>query len=70
VFYGHATVYFIVEFDKEVAASKGMHVGKLMASSRRKVSLADAVHVAHANKILRVSCPLPRKVWMPLLYLL
>jgi hypothetical protein len=35
------------------AASKGMNVGKLLASWRRKVSLA--VHVAHADNILRGS---------------
>jgi hypothetical protein len=33
------------------AASKGMHVGKLLASWRRKISLA--VHVAYADNVLR-----------------
>jgi hypothetical protein len=36
---------------KQTAASKDMHVGKLLASWRRNVSLA--VHVAHADNILR-----------------
>jgi hypothetical protein len=36
---------------EQAAASKGMHVGKLLASWRRKVSLA--VHVAHADNVLR-----------------
>jgi hypothetical protein len=47
---GHATA-FLTELVKQTAASKGMHVGKLLASWRRKVSLA--VHVAHANNVLR-----------------
>jgi hypothetical protein len=47
---GHATAV-LTELAKQVAASKGMHVGKLLASWRRKVSLA--VHVAHADKVLR-----------------
>jgi hypothetical protein len=33
------------------AASKGMHVGKLLDSWIRKVSIA--VHVAHADNVLR-----------------
>jgi hypothetical protein len=48
---GHATA-FLTELAKRVAASeKGMHVGKLLASWHRKVSLA--VHVAHADNFLR-----------------
>jgi hypothetical protein len=47
---GHATA-FLPELAKQAAASKGMHVDKLLASWRRKVSLA--VHVAHADKVLR-----------------
>jgi hypothetical protein len=47
---GHATA-FLTELAKEAAASKGMHVGKLLASWRQKVSLAD--HVAHADNVLR-----------------
>ena len=47
---GHATA-FLMELAKQPAASKGMHVGKLLASWRRKVSLA--VHVAHADNVLR-----------------
>jgi predicted nucleotide-binding protein len=42
---------FLTELAKHTAASKGMHVGKLLASWRRKVSLA--VHVAHPDNILR-----------------
>jgi hypothetical protein len=45
---GHATA-LLTEQAKH--AAKGMHVGKLLASWRRKVSLA--VHVAHANNVLR-----------------
>jgi hypothetical protein len=47
---GHATA-FLTELAKLVAASNGMHVGKFLASWRRKVSLA--VHVAHADNVLR-----------------
>jgi hypothetical protein len=47
---GHATP-FLTELAKHAAASNGMHVGKLLASWRRKVSLA--VHVAHADNVLR-----------------
>jgi hypothetical protein len=47
---GHATA-FLTEMAKHAAVSKGMHVGKLLASLRRKVSLA--VHVAHADNVLR-----------------
>jgi hypothetical protein len=46
---GHVTA-FLTELAKQAAASKGMHVGKLLASWRRKVSLA--VHVAPADNIL------------------
>jgi hypothetical protein len=46
---GHATA-FLTELAKQVAASKGMHVGKLLASWCRKVSLA--VHVARVNNVL------------------
>jgi hypothetical protein len=35
----------------QVAASKGMHVGKLLTSWRRKFSLA--VHITHADNVLR-----------------
>jgi hypothetical protein len=47
---GHATA-FSTELAKPAAASKGMHVGNLLASLRRKVSLA--VHVAKADNVLR-----------------
>jgi hypothetical protein len=47
---GHATA-FLTELANHTAASKGMHVGKLPASWRRKVSFA--VHVAHADNVLR-----------------
>jgi hypothetical protein len=47
---GHATA-FLIELAKQAAASKGMYVGKLLASWHRKVSLA--VHVAHADNVLR-----------------
>jgi hypothetical protein len=46
---GHATA-FLTELAKQTTASKGMHVGKLLASWRRKISLA--VHVAHADNVL------------------
>jgi hypothetical protein len=39
---GHATA-FLTELAKHASASKGMHVGKLLASWRRKVSLADNI---------------------------
>jgi hypothetical protein len=47
---GHVTT-FLSELAKHAPASKGMHVGKLFASWRRKVCLA--VHVAHADHVLR-----------------
>jgi hypothetical protein len=47
---GHTTA-FLTELAKQVAVSKGMHVGKLLASWRRKASLA--VHAAHADNVLR-----------------
>jgi hypothetical protein len=48
---GHATA-FMIELAKEAAASKGKHVDKLLLPSwRRKVYLA--VHVAHADNVLR-----------------
>jgi hypothetical protein len=47
---GHATA-FLMELAKETTASKGMSVGKLLASWRPKVS--HAVHVAHADNVLR-----------------
>jgi hypothetical protein len=47
---GHATA-FLTELAKQATASKGMHVGKFLASWRRKVSLA--IHVAHAENALR-----------------
>jgi hypothetical protein len=47
---GHATA-FLTEIAKHGAASKGMHVGKLLAYGRGMVSLA--VHVAHADNVLR-----------------
>jgi hypothetical protein len=47
---GHTTA-FLTELAKMAAASKGMHVGKLLAYWRRKVSLA--VNVAHADNVLR-----------------
>jgi hypothetical protein len=47
---GHATA-FLTELAKQAAASKGMHVGKLLASRCRKISFA--VHIAHADNILR-----------------
>jgi hypothetical protein len=47
---GHATA-LLIEFDRQAAASKGMHVGKLLASWRRKVSLV--AQVAHADNNLR-----------------
>jgi hypothetical protein len=50
-FGGHATA-LLTELVKQAAAStKGMHVGKLFAYWRRKVSLA--VHIAHADNVLR-----------------
>jgi hypothetical protein len=66
---GHATA-FLTELAKQAAASKGMHVGKLLASWRRKVSLA--VHVAHADHVLRglsaaanSAAPASSSAWMP-----
>jgi hypothetical protein len=56
---GHATA-FLTELAKQAAASKGMHVGNLLASWRRKVSLA--VHVAHEDNVLR-----GLSSWRPLL---
>jgi hypothetical protein len=47
---GHATA-FLTERAKQATASTGMHVGKLWASWRRKVSLA--VHVAPSDNFLR-----------------
>jgi hypothetical protein len=47
---GHATA-FLTEPAKQATASKGMHLGKSLASLRRKVSLA--VHVAHVENVLR-----------------
>jgi hypothetical protein len=47
---GHATI-FLTELARQACTSEGMHVGKLSASWRRKVSLA--VHVAHADNVLR-----------------
>jgi inner membrane protein involved in colicin E2 resistance len=47
---GHATA-FLTELAKEAAASKGMHVGQLLASWRRKLCLAS--HVAHADNVMR-----------------
>jgi hypothetical protein len=46
---GHAMA-FLTELAKHAAASKGMHMGKLLVSWRRKVSLA--VHVAYADNVL------------------
>jgi hypothetical protein len=50
---GHATA-FLTKLAKQATASKGMHLGKLLVSWRRKVSLA--VHVAHADNVLRSLC--------------
>jgi hypothetical protein len=47
---GNATV-FLTEMAKHAPASRRMHVGKLLASWHRKFSLA--VHVAHADNVLR-----------------
>jgi hypothetical protein len=47
---GHVTA-FSTELAKHATASKGMHVGELLASWCRKVSLA--VHVTHADNVLR-----------------
>jgi hypothetical protein len=47
---GHAT-NFLSELAKQATASKGMHMSKLLASWRRKISLV--VHVAHADNVLR-----------------
>jgi hypothetical protein len=47
---GHATA-FLTELAKQATTYEGMHVGKLLASWRRNVSLA--VHVTHADNVLR-----------------
>jgi len=47
---GHAAA-LLSEMAKQVAASQGMHVGKLLASWRRKISLA--IHIAHADNVTR-----------------
>jgi hypothetical protein len=47
---GHVTA-FLTELAKHAPASKGMHVGNLFASWRRKVCLA--FHAAHADHVLR-----------------
>jgi hypothetical protein len=47
---GHATAC-VTELAKQATASKGMHMGKLLASWRRNVSLA--VLVAHTDNVLR-----------------
>jgi hypothetical protein len=47
---GHAAA-FLTELAKQAVAAKGMHMGKLLASLRRKVSLA--VHVVHADNVSR-----------------
>jgi hypothetical protein len=47
---GHATA-LLTELARHATASNGMHVDKLLASWRRKVSLA--VYVAHADNVLR-----------------
>jgi hypothetical protein len=47
---GHATVFLIL-LTWQATTCKGMHVGKLLASWRRKVSLA--VHAAHTDNVLR-----------------
>jgi hypothetical protein len=46
---GHVTA-FLTELAKQPATSKGMHVGKLLASWPRKVSLS--VLAAHADNVL------------------
>jgi hypothetical protein len=43
---GHATA-FLTYMARQATASKGIHVGKLLAFWRRKLSLA--VHVGHAG---------------------
>jgi hypothetical protein len=48
---GGVAMAFLTEPAKQATVSKGMHVGKLLATSRRKVSLA--VHVVHADNVLR-----------------
>jgi hypothetical protein len=48
---GGDTTAFSTELAKPATASKGMHVGKLLASLHRKVSLA--VHVTQADNVLR-----------------
>jgi hypothetical protein len=47
---GHATA-FLDDLAKHATASKGMHVGKLLVSWRRTVSLA--AYVPHAGNVLR-----------------
>jgi hypothetical protein len=47
---GHAMA-FPTELAKHATASKGIHVGKLLASMRRKVSLTACV--GHADNVLR-----------------
>jgi hypothetical protein len=46
---GHATT-FLTELANNAPSSKGMHVGKLLTSWRRKVSLG--VHVVNADNVL------------------
>jgi hypothetical protein len=46
---GHVTA-FLTELGKQATASNGMHVGKLLTSWSRKVSLV--VHVTHADNVL------------------
>jgi hypothetical protein len=46
----NAHVAILSELARQATASKGMHVGKLLASWRRKISLA--VHDAHADNVL------------------
>jgi hypothetical protein len=48
---GDHTTAFYTEVARHAAASNEIHVGKLLASWRREVSLA--VHVAHADIVLR-----------------
>jgi hypothetical protein len=51
-FGGHATA-LLTELTKQAAVCKGtMHVAKLLASWRRKLSLA--VHAAHADNVVRM----------------
>jgi hypothetical protein len=48
---GNLATAFLNELANQTAASEGMHVGKLLASWRRKVPLA--VHVAHSDSVMR-----------------